>query len=98
MHKKCSKMGTKKKAYMCQQCDKRFTHSSSLKVHMRKHTGEKPYACQQCDKIFTQSGNLKTHMLTHTGKKHYACQLLLDSRGPDRDRAWPESTSLQPSG
>lgn len=63
------------KAKQCQICNKIFARSSSLIVHMRRHTGERPYKCSYCPKAFAQSANLTTHQRTHTGEKPYECSV-----------------------
>ncbi|CAL4117313.1 unnamed protein product, partial [Meganyctiphanes norvegica] len=59
--------------FQCTQCDKFFSQSCNLIIHLRTHTGEKPYHCSQCDKAYSQHSHLRTHMRHHTGEKPYQC-------------------------
>lgn len=45
--------------HYCHLCQKNFSSTSSLQIHMRTHTGERPFVCNVCQKAFTTKGNLK---------------------------------------
>lgn len=47
------------------ECQKLFETSSSLRIHMRSHTGEKPFPCRYCTHAFTTKGNMKDHERRH---------------------------------
>ncbi|KAM6326418.1 zinc finger and BTB domain-containing protein 38 isoform 1-T1 [Podargus strigoides] len=62
------------KPYICELCQKQFQSPSTLKMHMRCHTGEKPYTCKTCGKSFSVPGNLQKHERIHLGVKDFVCQ------------------------
>lgn len=48
--------------HFCHLCQKNFSSTSSLQIHMRTHTGERPFVCNVCQKAFTTKGNLKVSL------------------------------------
>lgn len=61
------------KKFSCQECSKAFKMMSTLKDHMRTHTGDKPYVCSICNRGFSQNTNLKQHLRRHTAIKPFKC-------------------------
>ncbi|XP_035678373.1 zinc finger protein 423-like isoform X1 [Branchiostoma floridae] len=70
-----SDLGTAKKSFKCNQCDKVFPCMSNLQGHMRIHTQGKKFPCPECSKVFALARNLTIHMRSHSGEKPYQCPL-----------------------
>ncbi|XP_022213486.1 zinc finger protein 420 [Drosophila obscura] len=58
----------------CPHCGISFP-TSSLTIHIRRHTGEYPYKCEQCEKAFPRSQDLSLHMRHHTGERPSECKI-----------------------
>ncbi|XP_034660023.1 zinc finger protein 2 homolog isoform X2 [Drosophila subobscura] len=58
----------------CPHCGISFP-TSSLTIHIRRHTGEYPYKCGQCEKAFPRSQDLSLHMRHHTGERPSECKI-----------------------
>ncbi|XP_028267971.1 oocyte zinc finger protein XlCOF8.4-like [Parambassis ranga] len=74
------------KQFECLFCGKIFNYLSSLKDHIRRHSGEKPFSCSVCGKRFAQKTYLKLHQRVHSGEKPYSC--------PDCGKSFSQKSSL----
>ncbi|XP_058169666.1 gastrula zinc finger protein xFG20-1-like [Anopheles ziemanni] len=58
----------------CMLCDRRFSSTSGLKYHMKRHTGIKAFTCMYCGKKFTANTNLNAHIRNvHSEQKAHRC-------------------------
>ncbi|CAF2983839.1 unnamed protein product [Rotaria socialis] len=62
--------------YKCQECDKDFSTSHGLEVHVRRtHTSElRPYSCDLCSKRFGHALSLVQHRATHRQERCFQCK------------------------
>lgn len=55
---------TGERPYKCPHCDRAFTQSNDLTLHVRRHTGDKPFLCY-CGERFITNSLLQQHRRTN---------------------------------
>ncbi|GAA29073.2 protein glass [Clonorchis sinensis] len=69
----CALKMEKQYTHKCFLCSRVYTRPSTLKTHLRTHTGLRPYRCVYCAKRFSQLANLTAHLRTHSGERPFHC-------------------------
>lgn len=75
LHQHIVSVHIRARPYACSVCEYTTAVASSLRMHMRQHTGEKPFKCTECDYSSADHNSLRKHKMRHTGQKSYACPL-----------------------
>nr|XP_045608005.1 uncharacterized protein LOC123764362 isoform X2 [Procambarus clarkii] len=73
LHNHQESVHKKVKPFLCNYCGYSTASRSTLKMHMRQHTGEKPFACEKCKYRTSDHNSLRRHKMQHTGVRPYRC-------------------------
>ena len=63
------------KNFVCRFCGKKFSYSTSHKMHEMTHTKDRPYPCGQCEKSFVNGQALKYHVMAKHSVGNFKCDI-----------------------
>ncbi|XP_034239279.1 zinc finger and SCAN domain-containing protein 20-like [Thrips palmi] len=73
-HKENIPKNSSKTVYACSECNKTFSQSCGLQLHMKRHRNERDFACPHCEyKAYTKV-DLSRHQTIHTGERNKICE------------------------
>jgi uncharacterized Zn-finger protein len=61
-------------AHICPTCGKQLSRSTTLRQHVRTHTGERPFSCRRCPRRFARPWDLTKHEETHEDGHQFHCR------------------------
>ena len=64
-----------RRKWNCPVCGRTLTRASTLKIHLRQHSGDRPFKCPSCPKSFAQPSLLNSHHRLHSGERPFSCSL-----------------------
>ncbi|KAH8021078.1 hypothetical protein HPB51_012362 [Rhipicephalus microplus] len=65
----------RKSELKCLVCGYSTIYGTTMKIHLRTHTGERPFKCDHCSKAMINKGNRVMHVRTRTGERPFHCHL-----------------------
>lgn len=61
--------------FPCPFCERTFSNTSTLALHLVKHTKKRDYKCDICNKSFSRFSHMEYHRTTHTELKLFDCDI-----------------------